>query len=193
MFSATFPPAIEKLAKKILTTPVEVVVGNRGQTCSSIEQFVEVREDGEKYLRLLELLGMWYELGSILIFVDQQIEADELFKELWKSGYKVLVLHGGQDQTDREFTIADFKQGTRTIMVATSVAARGLDIRSIVLVINYMCPNHMEDYVHRIGRTGRAGAKGTAYTFITPDEMQYASDLIRALKGSSQKVPDELV
>lgn len=78
-------------------------------------------------------------------------------------------------------------------MVATSVCARGLDIKHIKLVINYYCPNHLEDYVHRVGRTGRAGNKGTAYTFITPEECQYASDLIRALENSGSKVPADLI
>ena len=140
----------------------------------------------------MELLGEWYDKGSILVFVDKQLEADELFKELYKVGYKALVLHGGQDQTDREFTIQDFKDGVRNIMVATSVCARGLDIKTIKLVINYICPNHSEDYVHRVGRTGRAGNKGTAVTFITPEECQYAADLIKALENSGNKVPEEL-
>ena len=193
MFSATFPKQIENLAKKILHSPIEIVVGNRGQTCSNIEQFVEVLHNPEdKFMRLMELLGQQYDKGSILIFVDKQLEADELFKELYKVGYKALVLHGGQDQTDREFTIQDFKNEVRSIMVATSVCARGLDIKHIKVVINYVCPNHTEDYVHRVGRTGRAGNKGTAYTFITDEECQFAADLIRALENSNNPVPDEL-
>lgn len=96
------------------------------------------------------------------------------------------------DQTDREFTIQDFKDKVRNILIATSVCARGLDIKHIQLVINYVCPNHLEDYVHRVGRTGRAGNKGTAITFITPDECQSASDLIRALDQSSQEIPEAL-
>jgi ATP-dependent RNA helicase DDX46/PRP5 len=76
---------------------------------------------------------------------------------------------GGKDQVDRDFTIDDFKRKVRTLMVATSVAGRGLDVKDLVLVINYHCPNHLEDYIHRVGRTGRAGRKGTAYTFISPD------------------------
>ena len=97
MFSATFPRQIESLAKKILTSPIEIVVGNRGQTCANVEQKVEVMEQDEKFWRLMELLGAYYDQGSILIFVDKQLEADELFKELYKVGYKALVLHGGQD------------------------------------------------------------------------------------------------
>jgi len=192
MFSATFPRSIENLAKTILVHPIEIVVGNRGQTCNNIEQQVEVIEEEEKFWRLLELLGTWQDKGSILIFVDKQIEADDLFKELYKVGHKAIVLHGGQDQIDREGFIQDFKDGVRSIMVATSVCARGLDISHIRLVINYMCPNHIEDYVHRVGRTGRAGLQGTAITFVSSDECQYAQDLITAFENSGRQVPEAL-
>ena len=101
MFSATFPKNVENLAKKILVMPVEIVVGSRGQVCSNVEQIIEIRDATTKFFRLLEILGEWSDKGSILIFVDRQIEADELFKELLKVGYLCLVLHGGQDQTDR--------------------------------------------------------------------------------------------
>jgi len=192
MFSATFEKHVESLAKKILNQPIEIVVGNRGQTCTNVEQFVEVREEREKFLRLLELLGTWSGKGQILIFVERQIEADELYKELLKMGYYPLVLHGGQDQTDRDFTISDFKRGIRDLMIATSVCARGLDVRSLVLVINFSCPNHVEDYVHRVGRTGRAGNKGTAHTFITPEQGDYAHILLKALKLGENTIPEEL-
>jgi len=170
MFSATFPKTIVSLAKRILSFPLEVVVGNRGQACKAIEQFVEVVEEDQKLLRLTQVIDKWVNQGSILIFVDSQKEADDLFENLFKLGYELFTLHGGIDHTDREYTIQDFKKGIRKIMVATSIAARGLDIKSIRIVINYKCPNHMEDYIHRIGRTGRAGSPGTAHTFITVDE-----------------------
>ena len=127
-------------------------------------------------------MGNWSDKGSILIFVDKQTEADYLFQELLKYGYSSLVLHGAMDPDDREFTIYDFKKKVVNIMIATSVCARGLDIPSIVLVINFKCPNHLEDYIHRIGRTGRGGNKGTAITFITPAEEQYSIDLLKALE-----------
>jgi ATP-dependent RNA helicase DDX46/PRP5 len=192
MCSATFPRQIESMAKKALSSPIEIVVGNRGQACKNVEQTVEVREENTKFHRLLEILGEWSGRGSVLIFVDKHIEGDNLFKDLFQAGYKVLLLHGGQDQTDREFTIADFKNGIRNIMVATSIAARGLDIKSVVLVINYNCPNHCEDYVHRVGRTGRAGNKGMAITFITPEECQYSGEIIKALKLSGKEIPEDL-
>eukprot|EP00743_Colponemidia_sp_Colp-15_P006333 GILK01006814.1.p1 GENE.GILK01006814.1~~GILK01006814.1.p1 ORF type:complete len:1135 (+),score=266.68 GILK01006814.1:28-3432(+) len=192
MFSATFPKHVEMLAKKILKKPVEIVVGTRGKACATVKQYVEVRGEGSKFLRLLELLGEWYERGSIIIFVDRQVEADTLFKDLLMKGYSPLVLHGGQDQTDRDFTISDFKNGIKNLLIATSIASRGLDVKNLNLVVNYRCPNHMEDYVHRVGRTGRAGREGTAYTFITPEEEEYAADLIKALEASGNEVPGEL-
>ena len=116
-----------------------------------------------------------------------------MFKELFKIGYKALTLHGGMGQIEREFAIQDFKDRVRTILIATSLCARGLDIKHIQLVVNYVCPNHLEDYVHRVGRTGRAGNKGYAVTFITPDECGSANDLIRALENSANsEIPDEL-
>jgi ATP-dependent RNA helicase DDX46/PRP5 len=108
-----------------------------------------------------------------------------LFKELLKKGYLCGLIHGGLDANDREYTLYEFKKGLKNILIATSLAARGLDIKDVVLVINYRCPNHLEDYIHRIGRTGRAGNKGTAITFITKQEDVYSIDLIKALKMSS--------
>jgi len=96
------------------------------------------------------------------------------------------------DQSDRDFTISDFKNKLRTLLVATSVAARGLDVKELALVVNYVCPNHLEDYVHRVGRTGRAGKKGTAITFISPDEEKYAPELVKALQAAKQTIPDDL-
>ena len=98
MFSATFPRSIETLAKTILRSPVEIVVGNRGQTCSTVEQRVMVLEnEDEKLYKLIMLIQEWYDKGSILIFVEKQVQVDELFKELWNVGYKSLVIHGGMD------------------------------------------------------------------------------------------------
>jgi ATP-dependent RNA helicase DDX46/PRP5 len=103
-----------------------------------------------------------------------------------------LVIHGGKDQLDRDFTIKDFKEGRTKILVATSVAARGLDVPHLRLVVNYDVPNHLEDYVHRVGRTGRAGTKGTAWTFITPGEVINARDVHTALVASNKPVPEPL-
>ena len=193
MFSATFPRQVEAAARKILRRPiVEIVVGGVSVVCSDVTQIVEVIKHENKFVRLLQLLGEWNPKGSILIFVNQQDECDFIFRKLLNANYQCGTLHGGKDQMDRASTIADFKNGDVTIMVATSVAARGLDVPSLNLVINYSCPNHYEDYVHRCGRTGRAGRKGTAVTFITEDEDQFAPDLERALTESGVEIPIEL-
>uniref|UniRef100_A0A8B9KQC5 Probable ATP-dependent RNA helicase DDX46 n=1 Tax=Astyanax mexicanus TaxID=7994 RepID=A0A8B9KQC5_ASTMX len=192
MFSATFPRAMEALARRILNKPVEVQVGGRSVVCSDVEQHVIVIEEDKKFLKLLEILGHYQEKGSVIIFVDKQEHADGLLKDLMKASYPCMSLHGGIDQYDRDSIINDFKNGACRLMVATSVAARGLDVKQLILVVNYNCPNHYEDYVHRAGRTGRAGNKGFAYTFITDEQARYAGDIIKALELSGSAVPSEL-
>uniref|UniRef100_A0A4W4DVS9 Probable ATP-dependent RNA helicase DDX46 n=1 Tax=Electrophorus electricus TaxID=8005 RepID=A0A4W4DVS9_ELEEL len=192
MFSATFPRAMEALARRILSKPMEVQVGGRSVVCSDVEQHVIVIEEDKKFLKLLEILGHYQEKGSVIIFVDKQEHADALLKDLMKASYPCMSLHGGIDQYDRDSIINDFKNGACRLMVATSVAARGLDVKQLILVVNYSCPNHYEDYVHRAGRTGRAGNKGYAYTFITEEQVRYAGDIIKALELSGSSVPPEL-
>ena len=159
---------------------------------SDIEQIVEMREEGDRFLRLLELLGEWYERGKVIVFVHSQDKCDQVFRDLLRSGYPCLSLHGGKEQSDRECTIADFKSDVCNILIATSVAARGLDVKDLRLVVNYDTPNHLEDYVHRVGRTGRAGNKGTAVTFISRDEEKFAPDLVKAMTEAKQPVPADL-
>ncbi|CDS42861.1 ATP dependent RNA helicase DDX46 [Echinococcus multilocularis] len=193
MFSATFPRQMEVLARKALTLPIEVQVGGRSVVCSDVTQKVAVLQtEEEKVMKLLELLGIYQEEGSVLVFVEKQESADELMRVLMNYGYPCLSLHGGIDQYDRDSVITDFKKGNIRLLIATSVAARGLDVADLVLVVNYDCPNHYEDYVHRCGRTGRAGKKGTAYTFITPDQEKNSADLVKAFNASGQMVPEDL-
>ena len=193
MFSATFPRLMEGLARRILLRPVEVQVGGRSVVSNEIEQHVEVIEEDNKFLKLLEVLGRYIDQGSCLVFVDKQEHADGLLKDLMNASYTSCAsLHGGIDQYDRDSTITQFKQGKIQILVATSVAARGLDVKDLILVVNYDCPNHYEDYVHRCGRTGRAGKNGFAYTFITPDQDWYSGDIIKALEMSDSLVKQEL-
>uniref|UniRef100_J3MQG5 RNA helicase n=1 Tax=Oryza brachyantha TaxID=4533 RepID=J3MQG5_ORYBR len=192
LFSATFPRQVEILARKVLTKPVEIQVGGRSVVNKDITQLVEVRPENERFLRLLELLGEWFDKGKILVFVHSQDKCDSLLKDLFQRGYPCLSLHGGKDQTDRESTLADFKSNVCNLLIATSVAARGLDVKELELVVNYDVPNHYEDYVHRVGRTGRAGRKGFAVTFISEEEERYAPDLVKALELSEQAVPEDL-
>jgi ATP-dependent RNA helicase DDX46/PRP5 len=195
LFSATFPKQMDSLARKILHKPLEITVGGRSVVAAEIEQVVEVRPEDTKFNRLLEILGQMYNEDPecrTLIFVDRQEAADNLLRELMRKGYLCMSLHGGKDQVDRDSTIADFKSGVVPIVIATSVAARGLDVKQLKLVVNFDAPNHMEDYVHRAGRTGRAGNKGTCVTFITPEQDRYSVDIYRAVKASNGTVPKEL-
>lgn len=197
LFSATFPRQMEALARKTLIKPVEIVVGGRSVVAPEITQIVEVRTEETKFIRLLELLGNLYqeeknEDDRALIFVDRQESADGLLKDLMRKGYPCMSIHGGKDQIDRDSTIDDFKAGVVPIMIATSVAARGLDVKQLKLVVNYDAPNHLEDYVHRAGRTGRAGNTGTAVTFVTPEQERYSLDIAKALRQSGQEVPEAL-
>lgn len=195
LFSATFPKQMEALARKLLKRPLEITVGARSVVAEDVTQVVEVREDDTRFNRLLEILGQVLNEDSearVLIFVSRQEAADNLLKDLVPRSYFSLTIHGGKDQVDRDSAISDFKAGACQILIATSVAARGLDVKKLGVVINYDCPNHMEDYVHRVGRTGRAGNKGTAYTFITPEQERFAPDIAKALTNSSRPVPPEL-
>ena len=192
LFSATFPKQMDALARKILHKPLDITVGG---LAAEIEQIVEVRPEDTKFTRLLEILGQMYNEDPecrTLVFVDRQEGADNLLRDLMCKGYLCMSLHGGKDQVDRDQTIADFKSGVVPIIIATSVAARGLDVKQLSLMINFNAPNHMEDYVHRAGRTGRAGNKGTCVSFITPEQERYSVDIYRALKASNAPVPTEL-
>ncbi|KAI8322213.1 P-loop containing nucleoside triphosphate hydrolase protein [Martensiomyces pterosporus] len=192
LFSATFPRQMEALARKILKRPLEIVVGGRALIPPEVTQHVEVVESKDKFVRLLAILGEAFNASGdtlALIFVDRQEAADGLLRDLMRRGYVCNSLHGGKDQTDRDQAIADFKSRVFSVLIATSVAARGLDVRGLSMVINYDCPNHMEDLVHRVGRTGRAGNKGDAFTFITPDQDRYASEVVKAMKLSGLTPP----
>lgn len=206
LFSATFPPSMEALARKMLRRPVEVVVGQRSTVNSSVKQEIYVLEPSvaggasgnlsSKFIKLLQILGEWYDRGkgSILIFVDRQEKSENLVRDLLRRSFHCNCLHGGMDQDDRDSAIDDFKRGILPILVATSIAARGLDVKSLNLVLNYDPPNHMEDYVHRVGRTGRAGAQGTAITFIEKGaDDRWVPEIVKALIGSGQVPSPELM
>eukprot|EP00977_Amphora_coffeiformis_P024721 scaffold16707_cov182-Amphora_coffeaeformis.AAC.15 len=187
LFSATFPKAVESLARNSLKYPVEVIVGGRSVASDNIVQYAELVEEDDKFLRLLQLLGEYVEgTKKVIVFVDTQVRADSIFEQLLRSGYPTLSLHGGKEQEDRDSTIADFKRKDGpNVLVATGVAGRGLDVSSCVCVINYCAPNHLEAYVHQVGRTGRASNKGAAYTFVnSTDEEKFAPIVVRALSES---------
>ncbi|KAG7900302.1 hypothetical protein KL935_003045 [Ogataea polymorpha] len=195
LFSATFPPRMEALARRCLTDPVEVLVGAKNLVNDKITQQFEVLDEEQKFGRLVQVLARFQstDSGKILIFVDKQDSCDSLANQLIIRGYPALSLHGGKEQIDRDGIISDFKSNVIDILVATSVASRGLDVKDLNLVVNYDSPNHMEDYVHRVGRSGRAGRSGTAITFVTRHQERSASDIVRLLELSGTQPPAELV
>ena len=197
LFSATFPKTVEALARKSLKYPVEVLVGGRSVASDSVTQYGELVEEQDKFLRLLQLLGEHADdEKKVIVFVDTQARADSVFEQLIRCGYPSLSLHGGKEQEDRDSTLSDFQRADGpSVLVATSVAGRGLDVPSCGCVINYSAPNHLEDYVHRVGRTGRAGNKGVSYTFCNSgDESKFAPIVVRAMIEAAQaeNISDDL-
>ncbi|XP_036391150.1 ATP-dependent RNA helicase DDX42-like isoform X1 [Megalops cyprinoides] len=194
LFSATFRKKIERLARDILVDPIRVVQGDIGEANEDVTQVVEVLPSGlEKWGWLTRRLVEFTSAGSVLIFVTKKANSEELATNLTQEGYSLGLLHGDMDQSERNKVIADFKKKNLPVLVATDVAARGLDIPSIRTVVNYDVARDIDTHTHRIGRTGRAGEKGVAYTLLTNKDTSFAGDLVRNLEGANQNVPKELM
>ncbi|XP_031267039.1 DEAD-box ATP-dependent RNA helicase 5 [Pistacia vera] len=197
MFSATWPIEVHKLADEYMDpNPVKVVVGSEDLAANhDVLQIVEVLDDRSRDQRLLALLEKYHksQRNRVLVFALYQLEADRLENMLRKSGWKVVAIHGKKAQHDRTKSLSLFKQGTCPLMVATDVAARGLDIPDVEVVINYTFPLTTEDYVHRIGRTGRAGKKGVSHTFFTHHNKALSGELVNVLREAGQIVPPDLL
>nr|XP_017247663.1 PREDICTED: DEAD-box ATP-dependent RNA helicase 20 isoform X2 [Daucus carota subsp. sativus] len=192
-WSATWPKEVETLARQFLCNPYKVIIGSPVLKANqSIKQVIEVVTEVEKYNRLIRLLREVMDGSRILIFVETKKGCDHVTKSLRMDGWPALSIHGDKSQDERDWVLAEFKSGRSLIMTATDVAARGLDVKDIKCVINYDFPSSLEDYVHRIGRTGRAGAKGTAYSFFTHSNAKHARDLIKILQEAGQVVPVSL-
>ena len=170
MFSATIPPAIEKLAGKYLNQPKRVAVGSATLPIPKIKQEIVNISEKDKYKRLLQELEQ--RDGTILVFVKTKMNADRLAEALRKEDHSASAIHGDLRQHQREKVIRSFRLGKCRVMVATDIAARGLDIPHLMHVINYDVPPCPEDYIHRIGRTGRAGAEGFALCFVTSQDAK---------------------
>ncbi len=168
MFSATLPPNIDKLSKKYLTNPERISVDSTHLPAPKIKQEIIRTTNGQKFTQLLEQLGQ--RQGSVIIFTKTKRGADHLSEELKAYGHSVNAIHGDLSQNRRNSVIRSFRDNMHRILVATDVAARGLDIPHIMHVINYDLPQCAEDYIHRIGRTGRAGAEGNALCLISPGD-----------------------
>ncbi|KAK9926819.1 hypothetical protein M0R45_024029 [Rubus argutus] len=192
-WSATWPREVETLARQFLRNPYKVIIGSASLKANqSIKQVVEVVSEFEKYNRLIKLLKESVVGSRILIFVETKKGCDHVTKQLRMDGWPALSIHGDKNQAERDWVLAEFKSGRCPIMTATDVAARGLDVKDIKCVINYDFPSSLEDYVHRIGRTGRAGATGTALTFFTESNGKFARELIKILQEAGQVVSPAL-
>jgi len=186
MFSATFPRSIQKLAEDFLYGFIFLKVGRIGSTTESITQRVRWIEDTEKKKTLLEVIPTIN--GLTLVFTETKRMADHLEEYLYASGFSAASIHGDRSQQEREAALEAFKSGQVQILVATDVASRGLDISNVKHVINYDLPHDIDDYVHRIGRTGRAGNDGFATAFFNEKNGNIASDLVVLLEEAGQDV-----
>ncbi|KAL4878496.1 hypothetical protein BJY04DRAFT_209191 [Aspergillus karnatakaensis] len=192
MFSATFPRDIQMLARDFLKDYVFLSVGRVGSTSENITQKVEYVEDHDKRSVLLDILHTHGTTGLTLIFVETKRMADALSDFLINQRFPATAIHGDRTQRERERALEMFRSGRYPILVATAVAARGLDIPNVTHVINYDLPTDIDDYVHRIGRTGRAGNTGIATAFFNRGNRGVVRDLIDLLKEAHQEVPSFL-
>ena len=180
-FSATMPDSIVTLASALLKNPVKITITPESPTVDAIEQFVYFVEKAEKGRLLISLLRK-AENQSVLVFSRTKHNADRIVRVLGKAGIGSQAIHGNKSQAARQSALGNFKSGKTRVMVATDIAARGIDINELPLVINYDLPDVPETYVHRIGRTGRAGNAGTAFTFCSQEERKLV-DNIQKLTG----------
>ena len=194
LFSATMPPAVERLARKYLKKPATITIGEAGRAVDTVEQKVEfVNGDEKKKQRMLDILNSGQYGSPIIVFVNQKKTADMVAKDLSRAGWSTSTLHSGKNQEQREAALQALRTGDADILVATDLAGRGIDVQDVTLVINYQMANTIEAYVHRIGRTGRAGKMGTAITFLTNDDDEVMYDLRQEIsKSPVSKVPTEL-
>ena len=195
MWSATWPKEVQRLAKDFLKEYVQINIGSTDLSANhNIKQVVEVCEDSHKQHRLMELLREIAQEreSKTIVFAETKRKVDEIARQIRYSGIRVSGIHGDKNQQDRDIALRDFRTGRIDVLVATDVAARGLDVDDVKFVINYDFPHVSEDYIHRIGRTGRSNQTGTAYTFFTRKNSKQANELISVLREANQEVDPKL-
>jgi ATP-dependent RNA helicase DDX5/DBP2 len=195
MWTATWPKEVRSLAETFLGSYTTVQIANSGDHLvanKKITQIVDVCQEFDKKPKLLKILEQIMDGSKILIFCETKRKTDELTRTLRGEGWPGLAIHGDKSQQERDWVMEEFRNGKAYILIATDVAARGLDIKNVRYVINYDMPGAVEDYVHRIGRTARAGADGTAYTFFTAANARQAGELVTLLKEAAQTINPKL-
>ncbi|KAH8295938.1 hypothetical protein KR018_003588, partial [Drosophila ironensis] len=193
MWSATWPKEVRKLAEDFLGNYVQIIIGSLELSANhNIRQLVLVCDEQSKEGQLKGLLSDIYDIsdqpGKIIIFGETKRRVDELSRFIGSFGVACGAIHGDKTQVERDFALREFRLGNCNILVATDVAARGLDVDGIKFVINYDYPQNSEDYIHRIGRTGRSNAMGTSYAFFTKRNARQAKTLISVLQEAKQEV-----
>lgn len=195
MWSATWPKEIQALAEDFLTDYIKVNIGSLNLSANNnIKQIIEVCEEHEKENKLSILLK---EISSerdnkVIVFVETKKKVDDIARAVRRNGYKALAIHGDKSQPERDAVLTEFRNGATTILIATDVAARGLDVEDVKFVVNFDYPNSSEDYIHRIGRTGRCQQSGTAYTYFTNGDSRQARGLLAVLRETGQNPPNKL-
>ncbi|MEE9310394.1 MAG: DEAD/DEAH box helicase [Cocleimonas sp.] len=187
MFSATFSQDIRKLAKSMVNDPVEISVSPRNTTVETVKQWIHPVDKGQKSELLAHLIveHNWFQ---VLVFSRTKHGANRLAKQLETRGIPSIAIHGNKSQAARTRALADFKKGKVQVMVATDIAARGIDIDLLPQVVNFDLPNVPEDYVHRIGRTGRAGSKGQAVSLVSADEFKQLRDIENLINQQLERI-----
>ena len=187
MFSATFSEEIRKLAKTLVNDPIEISVTPRNTTVKSVKQWIHPVDKSKKQALLTHLIQeySWYQ---VLVFSRTKHGANRIATQLGKKGITAAAIHGNKSQGARTRALADFKAGKVNVLVATDIAARGIDIVELPHVVNFDLPNVPEDYVHRIGRTGRAGSKGEAISLVSADEAKQLFDIERLTQKKLERI-----
>nr|CAD7407942.1 unnamed protein product [Timema poppensis] len=195
MWSATWPKEVKNLAEEFLKDYTQINVGSLQLSANhNILQIIDVCQEYEKEQKLSTLLKeiMAEKDNKSIVFIETKRRVDEITRKMKRDGWPATCIHGDKSQPERDWVLQDFRSGKYPILVATDVAARGLDVEDVKFVINFDYPSSSEDYVHRIGRTGRSQKTGTAYTFFTPSNGRQASDLVAVLREANQVINPKL-
>lgn len=195
MTSATWPAGVRRLASSYMANPYQVFIGSLDLAAThTVTQIIEIMDEEEKFSRILRFArDEMTETDKAIIFCGKKDRADSLSCEFALEKINCQSIHGNREQSDREQALADIKSGYVHILIATDVASRGIDIEDITYVVNYDFPRNIEEYVHRVGRTGRANRLGTSLSFFTRSDWGSAGELIEILKEAEQEVSQELL
>lgn len=186
LFSATMPAPIRKLTEQFLKDPEEITIAASSQESAQITEYIVRVPEKEKRNALRSLLKK-ENLHQVIVFCNRKREVDVVYNSMKRHGFKVGALHGDITQSARNQTLKEFKAGDIDLLIASDVAARGIDVENLPGVVNFHVPTNPEDYVHRIGRTGRAGKEGKAFTFVSPHETKYLDPILKASKKTIEE------